>query len=197
MDDVTLDDLLEKIAPSLADRTVALDTALKQMSSRPNRRLKRWQIGAFVSLGVILASGTTAAIASPSVREWLGWTPDWTVEYQSTTGESCKAAFQIDYHQYGDGQAHSRDEVYTMAVAATERLDLSRRGITDAVDEYREALQSNTQEWDDMWLTLPPAQFEDYVVGQLMADTLHEEFTANNVFVRGLKINNECDRGAN
>lgn len=79
---------------------------------------------------MILTSGATAAIASASVREWLGWAPDWTVKYESTTGRPCVAEFQLEYHQYRDGQAASRDEVYTIAVEAIEQLDLSHHGIT-------------------------------------------------------------------
>lgn len=194
VDDAVLDDLLERDRPVLAPRTAELVAVLAEIAAEPRRRRKKWRIGAVVSLGVVLASGATAAIASPSVREWLGWTPDWTVTYESTTGESCAASFLIDYQQYRNGQSRSGAEVYALAVDVTEALDLSPRGILRAVGERRDDMQSAGEEWGDPWLALPPAEFESFAVQQLMVDALHEAFAANNVFTDEIRVNIECDK---
>jgi hypothetical protein len=193
VDDAVLNELLASDRPALAPRSAGLTSVLDEISAGPIRRHKRWRIGAVVSLGVILASGATAAIASPSVREWLGWTPDWTVKYESTTGETCVASFLIDYRQHYDGQTHSRDEVYALAVDVTRALDLSRSGIDHAVEDFRAEVQTNDQEWDDHFLDVAPTSLENLAVQQLMVDTLQAAFAENSIFVKAQSINIACD----
>jgi hypothetical protein len=183
MDDEALDIVLLESMPSVLPTTPHLESALSKVARRPRRLLPRWRAGLTLTISALLIGGTTAAIASPTVREWLGWTPDRTFAYTSTQGDRCEVSFRIEYSQHRNGLTKTYDEVREIAFVAADQVDLSRAGIARA---------KRLATLPEGWIT-DDAGLESYAVTELLYAALTEAFRSNDVHMVGLQIANSCD----
>ena len=97
MDDETLFERLNASAPSTTPRGDQLNAALEEVISaaRPgHQRHKRWLVGGTV-LSVVLLGGTTAAFASEPLLDWLGFTPDQSLQHTNADGDICVAGVVV------------------------------------------------------------------------------------------------------
>jgi hypothetical protein len=97
MDDETLSARLKDSRPPTIPRDDRLHAAVDELiiASRPeHHRRKRWLLGG-VSLSVLLLGGTTTALASEPLLEWLGFTPDQSLEHANADGDYCVAGIIV------------------------------------------------------------------------------------------------------
>ncbi|WEO76131.1 hypothetical protein BJQ94_12190 [Cryobacterium sp. SO2] len=99
MDDEELYGRLAGSAPAVMSRDESFRAAVDAMitSSRPARRrtrARRWLIGG-AALGVVLLGGTSTALASPPLLEWLGFTPDRSLQHTNADGDFCVAGMIV------------------------------------------------------------------------------------------------------
>ena len=97
MDEEELFGRLANSAPTVAPRDDRLRAAIDDVvtGSRPARRQrKRWFI-AGATLSAVLLGGTSAALASPALLEWLGFTPDQSIQHLNADGDYCAAGMIV------------------------------------------------------------------------------------------------------
>lgn len=96
MDDDELYGRLEGSAPVIVPRGDRLHAALDEVvrSSRPRPRRQRWLVGG-ATLSLVLLGGTSAALASPPVLDWLGFTPDQSLQHTNVDGDLCVAGMIV------------------------------------------------------------------------------------------------------
>lgn len=196
MDDRQFDALLSDGAPAVAEPTLQLRDALTAVSDevrgrRARRRTWAWAAGL---TSLLMVAGAGAAVASPGVRQWLGWEPDRTISYTSTTGDACTAAFKLEYQQKQNGLVHTKDEVYAVAMAAADRLDLSPENVTAMVTAERAELE--TTDPSSPWLSLSASDFEDWVVSESLHKALDLAFAEAGIVRVDTNIAVTCDRTA-
>ncbi|MFK4730816.1 hypothetical protein ROT00_14095 [Agromyces mediolanus] len=194
MDDSQLDSLLRDGAPAIAARSARLHDALGAVGAEARRtraRRRSWALTAGLT-GALMVAGTGAAVASPEVRQWLGWEPDRTIEYLSTTGDACTAAFRLGYQQKHNGLLHTEAEVYAVAMAAADRLDLTPGSIARLVAAERAELE--TADPESPWLALDPEQFEDWTVAEALRAALDRGFADAGIVRVDFDLSVVCDR---
>lgn len=97
MDD---DELMARVtasAPYIAPRDGRLHAAIDDVvteSRRPRPRRKRPFITG-ATLSVLLLGGTTTALATPSLLDWLRFTPDQTIQHVNANGDLCAAGMIV------------------------------------------------------------------------------------------------------
>ena len=96
MDDDELNGRLARSAPAITPRGDRLHAALDEVvtSSRPRPRRRRWLVGG-TTLSLVLLGGTSAALASPQVLDWLGFTPDQSLQHTNVDGDLCVAGMIV------------------------------------------------------------------------------------------------------
>jgi hypothetical protein len=97
MDDGELMNRLTASAPSVVPRDGRLHAAVDDVvteSRRPRPRRKRLFITG-ATLSVLLLGGTTTALATPSLLDWLRFTPDQTIEHMNADGHLCAAGMIV------------------------------------------------------------------------------------------------------
>jgi hypothetical protein len=94
-------------APSIAQRDRRLYAAIDDVvteSRRPRPRRKRLFITG-ATLSVLLLGGTTMALATPSLLDWLGCTPDQTIKHVNADGDLCAAGMVVQPYGVPDDDA--------------------------------------------------------------------------------------------
>ncbi|WP_146083638.1 MULTISPECIES: hypothetical protein [unclassified Rathayibacter] len=121
MDD--LDDLVRRAAPpALGEDPAAADAArgiARAVAERrpPRRSWFRSGVGATVLAIGLVGVGTTAAVAGPSLLQWVGWTPDVAVQraFELTEGAdigTCAVVARIQ-PEYGGGLSDEETDELT------------------------------------------------------------------------------------
>lgn len=97
MDDEEFDRRVASSAPSVAHRTPAVRAAIEGVvaESRPPRRRRTRMLIAGATLSVVLLGGTTTAFASQYLLDWLGFTPDHTIQHRNADGDYCAAGMIV------------------------------------------------------------------------------------------------------
>jgi hypothetical protein len=87
---------LARSAPAITPRGDRLHAALDEVvtSSRPRPRRRRWLVGG-ATVSLVLLGGTSAALASPPVLDWLGFTPDQSLQHTNVDGDLCVAGMIV------------------------------------------------------------------------------------------------------
>ncbi|SIN85379.1 hypothetical protein [Agromyces cerinus] len=196
MDDRLLDEQLGASRPVAAERTPVVVGAMGAMSAeaRASRKHRRRWFGTVGVVGVLMlaGAGTSAAMALPAVRQFLGWEVDRTITYTSEVGGECTVLLGLDYHQWRNGLIKTEDEMYAAAMGAADSLDLSQAGIDEIVGDARAEL-----EVDDpfSFLVLSPVDFETYAVEAALRRALDDAFAAAGIVQVEMQLRSTCERG--
>lgn len=93
MDDHELFGRVADSAPSVAPRGNRLSTAIDDVvtESRPPHGRRKRLLVAGATLSVLLLGGTSAALASQPLLEWLGFIPDRPLQHMNANGDFCAA----------------------------------------------------------------------------------------------------------
>ena len=97
MDEEELFGRLANSAPLVAPRDDRLGIAIDQvvMESRPVRRQRKRLFVAGATLSVMLVGGTSAALASQPLLDWLGFAPDQSIQHVNANGDYCAAGMIV------------------------------------------------------------------------------------------------------
>lgn len=167
MSETEFDRRLNSSAPATTPPSGLLDQLLQDVAaSRVRKRTARWRVGVSTALSLALVGGATAALASPQLQDWFGFTPDRTIPYDGGVAGECVYAFEA----HGD---HLWDpEALVIAEAALDELELTDTFVQEAVVESRAALTALGP--DDPALSLPADQFEARAVSGAVFEVVHE-----------------------
>lgn len=164
MDDEELFDRLTNSTPTVAPRGDRLRAAIDEVvtESRPPRRPRKRLFVAGATLSVVLLGGTSAALASQPLLEWLGFTPDQSIQHLNADGDYCAAGMivrpegvpdddasflaakeiflDIDFDTLKIPDAIRNDNRYSAAVAAAKAEALAEINAAHPEDPIQPAL---------------------------------------------------------
>ena len=130
-----LDERLSASAPVVGGGDGHLDSLLNDMVMETvgSRRRRRAVLISGVLSGVLVMGGASAALASPAITAWLGWTPDREVQTISLDGKQCVAGYAIQ----GEGVPDS-DPAVQAARTVLIGIDFDNLPITAATRQAAE-----------------------------------------------------------
>jgi hypothetical protein len=135
MDDETLSARLNASAPSTAPRDERLDAALQEVviSTRPLHQRRTRSLLGGIGLSLVLLGGTTAALASEPILDWLTFAPDQTLAHMNADGYYCVAGIVVQ----PDGVAED-DPAFRAAKDILLGIDFDTLEIPDDIQNSHE-----------------------------------------------------------
>lgn len=153
MDDDEFISRLASSAPSVTPRAAGLRRALNDVveQSRPfrQRRTRRLLI-AGSAFSIVLLGGTTTALASQSLLDWLGYTPDQTIQHRNADGDFCALGMIVrpEGVAVDDASFMAAQQIFRGIDFDTLEIPANIRNDERFSDARRAAKVKDFEEWD-------------------------------------------------